>query len=85
MLQMLPAAQSAVHVVAAKLPEPTAKVTVPIIVVFALLALVLLWRMGKEGGTARGGDMRETLASLHDFIARKLHAAHFLRERRKEP
>lgn len=54
-------------------------------VVFALLALVLLWRMGKEGGTARGGDMREMLASLHDFVARKLHAAHFLRERRKEP
>ena len=54
-------------------------------VVFALLALVLLWRMGKEGGTARGGDMREMLSSLHDFVARKLRAAHVLRERRNEP
>jgi hypothetical protein len=44
MLSMLPAAQSAVHLVAAKLPEPTAKVTIPIIIVFALLALLALVR-----------------------------------------
>jgi len=43
---MLSAAQAAqaAHEVAAKLPEPTAKVTVPIIVVFALLALLALAR-----------------------------------------
>lgn len=35
---------SAAHEVAAKLPQPTAKVTVPIIVVFALLALLALVR-----------------------------------------
>jgi len=54
-------------------------------VVFALLALVLLWRMGNEGSTTRGGDMRETMASIHDFVARKLRAAHILPERRAKP
>ena len=51
MSQMLPAthsvhavAHSVVHVVAAKLPEPTAKVTIPIIVVFALIALLAIVR-----------------------------------------
>lgn len=50
MPQMLPAAHSALtaastaHIVAAKLPQPTAKFTVPIIVVFALLALLALVR-----------------------------------------
>jgi len=43
MLSMLPAAHTA-HLVAAKLPEPTTKVTIPIIVVFALLALLALVR-----------------------------------------
>jgi hypothetical protein len=45
---MLPAAhsigQSLVHEVALKLPEPTAKVTIPIIIVFALLALLAMVR-----------------------------------------
>ena len=51
MSQMLPAARSlhsaahsVAHVVAAKLPEPTAKVTIPIIVVFALIALLAIVR-----------------------------------------
>ena len=51
MSQMLPAAHSVhaaahsvAHVVAAKLPEPTAKVTIPIIVVFALIALLAIVR-----------------------------------------
>ena len=35
---------TAAHEVAAKLPEPTAKVTVPIIAVFVLLALLALVR-----------------------------------------
>ena len=35
---------AAAHVVALSLPEPTAKVTVPIIVVFALLALLAFVR-----------------------------------------
>ena len=38
------AAHSVAHVVAAKLPEPTAKVTIPIIVVFALIALLAIVR-----------------------------------------
>lgn len=37
-------AVSSAHVIAAKLPEPTAKVTIPIIVVFALLAILALVR-----------------------------------------
>jgi len=40
----LHAAASSAHVVAAKLPQPAAKFTVPIIVVFALLALLALVR-----------------------------------------
>jgi lipopolysaccharide export system permease protein len=54
-------------------------------VVFALLALVLLWRMGKEGSTTRGGDMREMLSNARDFFSKKMRAAHILRERRAEP
>ena len=53
-------------------------------VVFALLALVLLWRMGREGSTARGGGMREMLCSLRDFVMRKSRNAQLLPERRSD-
>jgi hypothetical protein len=43
MSQMLPAAH-AIGVLAVKLPEPATKFTVPIIVVFALLALLAIAR-----------------------------------------
>lgn len=43
-MALLTAAHSLAHVAAVKLPEPTAKVTVPIIVVFALLALLAVVR-----------------------------------------
>ena len=51
-------------------------------VIFAAVAVVLLWRMGKEGSTARGGDMRETLGNLRTWLGRRLRSAHILRERR---
>jgi len=44
MSQMLPAAHAAAHLIALKLPEPTAKVTIPIAIVFALLALLAIVR-----------------------------------------
>ena len=43
-MALLPTAHSLAHIAAVKLPAPTAKVTVPIIVVFALLALLALVR-----------------------------------------
>ena len=40
-------------------------------VVFGTLALILLARMGKESGTARGGDLREMMESVrHRFRKR---------------
>jgi lipopolysaccharide export system permease protein len=53
-------------------------------VVFALLALVLLWRMGREGSTARGGDMREMFSNFRDFVTRKSRSARQLPERRSD-
>jgi lipopolysaccharide export system permease protein len=41
-------------------------------VIFALIALWMLAKMGQEGSTARGGDMREMFDSLRDSIKSKL-------------
>ena len=41
-------------------------------VIFAALALVMLSRMGREGSTARGGDMREMLDSLRGWVRSKI-------------
>jgi lipopolysaccharide export system permease protein len=41
-------------------------------IVFTAIGLVLLWRMGKESSTARGGDMREMLDMARAWIAGQL-------------
>jgi lipopolysaccharide export system permease protein len=41
-------------------------------VIFAIIALWMLTKMGQEGSTARGGDMREMLDSMRDSIKSKL-------------
>ena len=41
-------------------------------VIFAIVALWMLAKMGQEGSTARGGDMREMLDSMRDSIKAKL-------------
>jgi lipopolysaccharide export system permease protein len=41
-------------------------------VIFAAIALVMLSRMGREGSTARGGDMREMLDSLRGWVRSKI-------------
>jgi lipopolysaccharide export system permease protein len=41
-------------------------------VIFAAIALVLLAKMGREGSTARGGDMREMLDSLRGWARSKI-------------
>ena len=41
-------------------------------VIFAVIALVLLAKMGKEGSTARGGDMREMLDSIRGWARSKV-------------
>ena len=48
-------------------------------IVFGLVALLLLWRMGKEGNTARGGDAGEVMDTMRRWIRRRLG-----RERRTE-
>ena len=42
-------------------------------VIFALAALWLLARMGQEGSTARGGDMKEMLGAIRGTIRSKIH------------
>jgi lipopolysaccharide export system permease protein len=54
-------------------------------VIFAAVAVVLMWRMGKEGATARGGDMREMLGNAREWVKQRMRVAHLLRERRTEP
>jgi hypothetical protein len=54
-------------------------------VIFAAVAVVLMWRMGKEGATARGGDMRETLGNARAWVKQRMRVAHLIRERRTEP
>ena len=41
-------------------------------VIFALIALVLLAKMGKEGSTARGGDMKEMFDSIRGWARSKI-------------
>lgn len=41
-------------------------------VIFGLIALWMLSRMGKEGSTARGGDMKEMLGAIRGTIRSKL-------------
>jgi lipopolysaccharide export system permease protein len=42
-------------------------------VIFALLALWLLAKMGKEGTTARGGDAKEMIGAVKGWIRSKVH------------
>jgi len=41
-------------------------------VIFAMVALLLLAKMGKEGTTARGGDMREMFDSIRGWVRSKV-------------
>jgi lipopolysaccharide export system permease protein len=41
-------------------------------VIFAAIALVLLAKMGKEGSTARGGDMKEMLEAMRGWFRAKV-------------
>jgi lipopolysaccharide export system permease protein len=41
-------------------------------VIFAALALVLLSKMGREGSTARGGDMKEMFDSVRSWVRSKV-------------
>ena len=41
-------------------------------VIFAMIALLLLAKMGKEGSTARGGDMREMFDSIRGWMRSKV-------------
>jgi lipopolysaccharide export system permease protein len=41
-------------------------------VVFAVIALWMLAKMGQEGSTARGGDMREMLGAIRGSIQSKI-------------
>ena len=41
-------------------------------VIFALVALWMLARMGQEGTTARGGDMKEMLGAIKGSIRSKI-------------
>jgi lipopolysaccharide export system permease protein len=54
-------------------------------VIFAAVAVALLWRMGKEGATTRGGDMREMLSNVRGWLKQRMRAVHLMRERRAEP
>lgn len=53
-------------------------------VIFGVVAFLLLWRMGKEGSTARGGDMRESLGNARGRLAQRMRAARLLPERRTD-
>jgi hypothetical protein len=41
-------------------------------VIFAAIALVLLAKMGREGSTARGGDMKEMFDAMRGWVRSKL-------------
>jgi lipopolysaccharide export system permease protein len=47
-------------------------------VIFAAVAVVMLWRMGREGSTARGGDMAEMWSNIRGWTVRMLRAVHLL-------
>jgi lipopolysaccharide export system permease protein len=52
-------------------------------IIFTVFGLVLLARMGKEQGSARGGDMREMLEMLRLWTAGWLRRFGFKVERRR--
>ena len=41
-------------------------------VIFALIALWLLSKMGQEGSTARGGDMKEMLGAIRGYLRSRI-------------
>ncbi|MDQ2888923.1 MAG: LptF/LptG family permease [Gemmatimonadota bacterium] len=41
-------------------------------VIFGAVAVALMWRMGKEGSTARGGDLREALGNARVWLAQRV-------------
>jgi lipopolysaccharide export system permease protein len=51
-------------------------------VLFTAVGLVLLVRMGKEGATARGGDMGELVDQLRAWVARQVRRVGVRAERR---
>ncbi len=53
-------------------------------VIFGLVAVLLMARMGREGATARGGDMRETLSNIRASITAKLRTHHIMSDRRAD-
>ncbi|MEO7217102.1 MAG: LptF/LptG family permease [Gemmatimonadaceae bacterium] len=53
-------------------------------VIFASVAVLLLWRMGNEGGSARGGDMSEMWSNMRAWMGRRLRSVHLMPERRNE-
>ena len=53
-------------------------------VIFGLVAVTLLWRMGKEGSTARGGDMAEVSESVKAWMKKQMRSRHLMRERRSD-
>ncbi|HEY5086778.1 MAG TPA: LptF/LptG family permease, partial [Gemmatimonadaceae bacterium] len=54
-------------------------------VIFGAVGMALLWRMGKEGAPASGGDMRDAWRGARSWLAQRMRFAHLLRERRAEP
>jgi hypothetical protein len=40
-------------------------------VLFTIVGLILMARMGREGSTARGGDLSEFFDALRTFVARQ--------------
>ena len=52
-------------------------------IVFTIVGLFLLSRMGKESSTSRGGDMREMLDMLRAWFARWLRKAGLHVDRRR--
>jgi lipopolysaccharide export system permease protein len=51
-------------------------------VLFTLIGLVLLARMGREGGTSRGGDTGELVDQLRLFVKRQMRRAGMRVDRR---
>jgi hypothetical protein len=51
-------------------------------VLFTAVGAVLLVRMGKEGATARGGDMGELLEQARSWVARQVSRIGIKAERR---
>jgi hypothetical protein len=52
-------------------------------ILFLVIATLLLSRMGKEGATARGGDMADAWDSLRTWFARQARRVGIPLERRR--